>query len=72
MKKAADYEKYKGKLVKIKTFEALSDDAGNKRKTFVGELKGLENDQVLVALKEGQNASIPMDKIAKANLEFEF
>ncbi len=72
LKKPADYEKYKGKLIKVRTFEALPDEAGNKRKTFLGELKGLENGQVLVVLKEGQNAVIPLDKIAKANLEFEF
>jgi ribosome maturation factor RimP len=72
LKKAADYEKYAGKLVKIRTFEALADDGGNKRKTFLGELKGLHDGQVHVALKEGQNAVIPLDKIAKANLEFEF
>ncbi|WP_243371169.1 ribosome maturation factor RimP [Geotalea sp. SG265] len=72
LKKAADYERYTGKLVKIRTFEALADDAGNKRKTFLGELKGLQDGQVHVALKEGQNAVIPLDKIAKANLEFEF
>lgn len=72
LKKPADYERYTGKLVKIRTFEALADDAGNKRKTFLGELKGLIDDEIHVALTEGQNAVIPLDKVAKANLEFEF
>lgn len=72
LKKGSDYEKYAGRLVKIRTFEALADDAGNKRKTFLGELKGLKEGQVHIALKEGQSAVIPLDKIAKANLEFEF
>lgn len=71
LKKVADYEKYKGRLVKIRTFEPLPDDAGNKRKTFLGELKGLENGIVLLKLKEGQGAAIPFEKIAKANLDFE-
>jgi ribosome maturation factor RimP len=71
LKKVADYEKYKGRLVKIRTFEPLLDDAGNKRKTFLGELKGLENGIVLLKLKEGQGAAIPFEKIAKANLDFE-
>jgi ribosome maturation factor RimP len=72
LKKAEDFQRFKGKLVKIRTFEPLPDDAGNKRKTFVGELKGLEDGVVLMALKEGQNAAIPYEKVAKANLEFEF
>jgi ribosome maturation factor RimP len=71
LKKVADYEKYKGRLVKIRTFEPLPDDAGNKRKTFLGELKGLENGIVLLKLKEGQGAAVPFEKIAKANLDFE-
>jgi ribosome maturation factor RimP len=71
LKKVEDYEKYKGRLVKIRTFEPLPDDAGNKRKTFLGELKGLENGIVLLKLKEGQGAAIPFNKVAKANLDFE-
>ncbi|ABQ26088.1 ribosome maturation factor RimP [Geotalea uraniireducens] len=72
LKKVEDFQRFKGRLVKIRTFEPLPDDAGNKRKTFLGELKGIENGVVLVALKEGQNAAIPFEKVAKANLEFEF
>lgn len=72
LKEPADFERYTGKLVKIRTFEALADDAGNKRKTFLGELKGLIDGEIHIALKEGQNAVIPLDKVAKANLEFEF
>ena len=71
LKKIEDFQRFKGRLVKIRTFEPLPDDAGNKRKTFLGELKGLENGMVLLALKEGQNAAIPYEKVAKANLEFE-
>lgn len=72
LKNVEDFQRFKGRLVKIRTFEPLPDDAGNKRKTFLGELKGIENGVVLVALKEGQNAAIPFEKVAKANLEFEF
>jgi len=72
LKKVADYERYVGRLVKVKTFELLPDDAGNKRKTFVGELTGISDGVVSIALKEGQHASIPLGKVAKANLEFEF
>jgi ribosome maturation factor RimP len=72
LKKLADYERFAGHLVKVRTFEALADDAGNKRKSFVGTLTGVEAGVVSIDLKEGQHAAIPLDKIAKANLEFEF
>lgn len=72
LKRLADYERFTGRLVKIRTFEPLADDAGNKRKTFLGELLGVENDVVRLKLTEGQTAGIPLEKVAKANLEFEF
>lgn len=72
LKKAADYAKFAGRLVKIKTYEPFPDDKGNKRKTFTGNLIGLEDGVVKVTLLEGQTASIPLERIAKANLEFEF
>ena len=72
LKKPADYERFVGRLVKVRTFEALPDDAGNKRKTFIGLLVGLVDGNVAVKLSEGQSASIPLEKVAKANLEFEF
>ena len=72
LKKLADYQRFQGSLVKIRTFEMLADDAGNKRKTFLGTLKGIEEGVISLDLKEGQHASIPLDRVAKANLEFEF
>lgn len=70
--KPADYERYAGKLVKIRTYEMVADAAGNRRKTFLGELAGLKDGIIHMRLKEGQAAAIPLDKVAKANLEFEF
>jgi ribosome maturation factor RimP len=72
LKKVADFERFAGKLVKVRTFEMLEDDKGNKRKTFLGTLTGIENGVISLHLKEGQDALIPLDKVAKANLEFEF
>ena len=72
LKKAADFQRYQGRLIKVKTFDLLPDDAGNPRKTFLGEIIGIEEGTVRVKLVEGQTAGIPLDKIAKANLEFEF
>lgn len=71
LKKEADYKKYIGRQVKIRTFEMLPDDAGNRRKTFLGELLAFSDGIVRMTLSEGQSASIPLEKIAKANLEFE-
>lgn len=71
LKRPEDYERYRGRLVKIRTFELLTDDAGNPRKTFLGELIGLEEGMVRLRLTEGQTAGIPLAKVAKANLEFE-
>jgi ribosome maturation factor RimP len=70
--KPSDYERYAGRLVKVRTFEMVLDDAGNKRKTFLGVLQGLKDGVVSLKLKEGQSAFIPLEKIAKTNLEFEF
>ncbi|BEH10433.1 MULTISPECIES: ribosome maturation factor RimP [Geobacter] len=72
LKKEADYERYSGRLVKVRTFELLADEEGNRRKTFLGDLVGLSGGVVTLTLREGQLARIPLDKIAKANLEFEF
>lgn len=71
LKKESDYVRYAGRLVKIKTFDMVADDAGNQRKTFLGELLGFSDGVVSMKLSEGQSAAIPLDKIAKANLEFE-
>jgi ribosome maturation factor RimP len=72
LKKLQDYERYAGRLVKVRTYEPFLDDSGNKRKTFLGTLEGLVDGFVRITLKEGQTASIPLERIAKANLEFEF
>lgn len=72
LKKMQDYERFAGRLVKIRTYEPYPDDAGNRRKTFLGTLEGLVDGSVRISLKEGQTASIPLDRVAKANLEFEF
>jgi ribosome maturation factor RimP len=72
LKKIADFERFAGQLIKVKTFEAVADDAGNKRKTFLGKLVGIEGGVISMNLQEGPHALIPLEKVAKANLEFEF
>jgi len=71
LKSLSDYDRYTGKLVKIKTFAALADDSGKLRKIFLGKLLGLDGDVINLQLQEGPSASIPFSAVAKANLEFE-
>lgn len=71
LKKPSDYERFSGRLIKVRTYEPLQDDRGNKRKTFLGKLEGLFDGVIRMTLTEGQSASIPLDRVAKANLEFE-
>ncbi|MEI8354710.1 MAG: ribosome maturation factor RimP [Deltaproteobacteria bacterium] len=72
LKTVDDYVKNIEQLVKVKTFEAIPDDAGNKRKTFLGTLVSITDRVITIRLQEGQRAEIPLDKVAKANLEFVF
>jgi len=72
LKKAADFERFVGRLLKIRTFEPLADSAGNMRKTFLGELVAFSDDVACLKLKEGQTALIQLGKVAKANLEYDF
>lgn len=71
LKKPSDYERFSGRLIKVRTYEPLQDDKGNKRKTFTGKLDGLFDGVIRMTLTEGQSASIPLERVAKANLEFE-
>jgi ribosome maturation factor RimP len=71
LKKESDYLRYLGRLVKVRTYELVADEAGNMRKTFLGKLVAFSDGIVSLHLNEGQTAAIPLEKIAKANLEFE-
>jgi len=71
LKKQADYDRFVGRLIKVRTYQPFLDDNGNKRKTFLGKLEGLVSGVVKMTLTEGQTASIPIERVAKANLEFE-
>jgi len=66
LKKPEDFNKYRHRLVRVKTFEPIEG-----RRNFKGVLLGLEHDKVRLEM-EGQSYEIPFQGIAKANLEFEF
>ncbi len=75
LKKAADFERFRGHLVKVKTLESVDpDQRGHTRKTFLGEILGFENGVVSLRQtdKKGGVVAIPIEGIAKANLEPEF
>lgn len=75
LKKTADYVRFVGQLVKIKTYEKLDPDGrGHERKTYVGLLRGIHDDVVSLEQndKKGGVVSFSLAAIAKANLEPEF
>ena len=75
LKKAQDYERFCGELVKIKTHEKLDPDSrGYERKTFVGKLLGYEDGRVRILQvdKKGGEIVFSLEDIVKTNLEPEF
>jgi ribosome maturation factor RimP len=73
--KPGDYERFSGRLVKIKTRVAVDvEGKGRGRKTFTGVLRGLCDGKVIIELKEknGFRVELPLEDIDKANLEIEF
>lgn len=75
LKTERDYRRFVGSIVKIKTYEKLDpDQRGHERKTFIGELLGMENGVVSLRQndKKGGVVALPLTGIAKAHLEPEF
>jgi ribosome maturation factor RimP len=66
IKKPEDYNRFRNQLVKIKLFQPLDG-----RRNFKGILLGLEVETVRVEA-DGQVFEIPLQSIAKANLEIDF
>jgi len=66
LKKPSDFERFRGKKVKIKTKMDIGD-----RRVFVGRLLDFADD-VATVLVNGHAYLIEYDKIEKANLELDF
>jgi ribosome maturation factor RimP len=66
LKKPRDFERFRGKKVKIKTKTDIGD-----RRVFVGRLLDFADD-VATVLVNGHTYLIAYDKIEKANLEMDF
>ena len=69
LKKAADYERFRGRLAKITTSEPIGD-----AKFFEGRLAGFGDGKVRMELKgkEARTVELPLEAIRKANLVVEF
>jgi len=66
LRKPEDFDKYRNRLAKVKTFEPVEG-----RRNFKGTLLGLEGGKVHLEVG-GRIFEIPLPSIAKANLEIEF
>ena len=75
LKKIADFERFSGRLARIKTSEALDPSGtGKPQKTFTGVLAGIEGENILMNLSDqGETlVRISFQQIEKANLQYEF
>jgi ribosome maturation factor RimP len=72
LKKREDFRRFVGERVKIKMHDQLDpDNRGHLRKTFVGELLGLDGDSVRIRQgdKRGGIVELAFDGIEKAHLD---
>ncbi|VAX29422.1 Bacterial ribosome SSU maturation protein RimP [hydrothermal vent metagenome] len=67
LRHAADFLRYVGKKIKVKTYEKIE-----KQKVFIGCLNDFREDAVFMTTDEGDTLRIPFDQVAKACLEPEF
>lgn len=65
LKKPRDYERYKGRLVRLTTRSPI---AG--RQVHRGILKGLEDEEIVCLEEDGEVQRIPLAEVAKARLDF--
>lgn len=75
LKKDADFERFKGEVVRAKALESIDPDGrGYKRKTFVGVLLGLENGIVTIEQQDKPVGPVALqrDALEAINLEPQF
>ncbi len=63
LKKKNDFLRFKGRNVKIKTYQKIEG-----QKNFAGVLQGLENEYVVILAEDGNRIHIELDLISKAHL----
>lgn len=69
LKRPEHFRRAEGKRVRLKTYAPLGDPP---RRNFMGVLKGVGEDAVMLEVSGVGDFRIPFGEIAKANLEFEF
>jgi ribosome maturation factor RimP len=65
--KPADYERFAGSRVKLRTAQPI-----NGQRNFKGKLLGIDGDIVSLETDAAGRIDIPLEQIAKANIEYEF
>ena len=65
--KPADYARFTGNRVKLRTAEPI-----NGQRNFKGKLLGISGDIVSLEADQAGQIDIPFEQIAKANIEYEF
>jgi len=65
LNRQSDYERFKGRKVKIKTTDPVDD-----RRVFSGTLLGMRGEMILVEV-DGRSYSVPFGSVSKANLEID-
>lgn len=65
--KKADYERFAGSLAKMRTNRPI-----NGQRNFRGRLLGLEGEEVVFEDRTSGRVTVPLESIAKANLEVDF
>jgi ribosome maturation factor RimP len=66
LKKEMDFIKYRGRLIKVKTFDPIDN-----RRNFKGKLREISEGRIGVEV-DGGVITIPLTNVSKANLEYEF
>ena len=66
LKSEADFERFQGELIAVKTFKKI-----NGEKEFVGTLEKFEEDSITLTLKNGEEITVDYSLVARANLTFE-
>jgi len=61
-----DFEKFSGKLAKVRTHEPI-----NGQRNFRGRIKHIDGENIFFADKTNGEVSFPYDLVAKANLEID-
>ena len=63
LKKTADFLRFRGRGIQVKTFEKI-----NERRNFKGILKDFQDDFLLIETEKGEQIRIALREVAKANL----